>query len=90
MISRKSHTAGIACNRISSPSTGEGRVRVALASGYNILADHANVSQKYYKDVIPGLTRNPGDRDMPWIPDEGLGNDGKVRCSVKIQSEDQP
>ena len=33
--------------------------------------------------VIPGLTRNPGNREVPWIPDEDLGNDVKVRGSVK-------
>ncbi len=36
--------------------------------------------------VIPGLTRNPGGREIPWIPDENLGNDGKVRCSDKKSS----
>ncbi len=34
------------------------------------------------KVVIPGLTRNPEEREIPWIPDEDLGNDIKVCCSV--------
>ena len=35
-----------------------------------------------HRNVIPGLTRNPEDCEMHWIPNEDLGNDGKVRCSV--------
>ncbi len=41
----------------------------------------ANVPRKA---VIPGLTRNPENREIHWIPDEDLGNDGKVRCNARL------
>jgi len=57
-----------------------GEVRVRESS--DILVDHANVMEKFL-NVIPGLTRNPEDGKMPWIPDEDFGNDEAVRSSAK-------